>query len=322
MHGNRYASTAAVAILLAGCGGSQPPIGAPGVMPQSRAISTRAAQGRSHAAAGPATSGDLIYVSNGCGGVCVLSYPDGQVVSIITLSGSIGGDCSDSSGEVFVTNDTQVVEYARGDSSPIATYSVAGEEADACSVDPTSGNLAVVFRGTGANIAIFPPRSETPSYYNAHIDAYYCGYDADGNLFVDGLNGHDGGLSELSKGASDLNILSINGDLGTPGQVQWDSKYITVEGRASGKVVRLAISGSTATVVGTTRLKGKIANASQSWIYGNRVIVPYATRGRLINKVGVWKYPASGKPVSKFEHFSGSKFRALGGVTVSLAPHR
>jgi hypothetical protein len=29
-------------MLLAGCGGSQPPVGAPGAMPQSRAIATHA----------------------------------------------------------------------------------------------------------------------------------------------------------------------------------------------------------------------------------------------------------------------------------------
>ena len=33
--------------MLAGCGGSQPPIGAPGVMPQSRAIAMHAAGGGS-----------------------------------------------------------------------------------------------------------------------------------------------------------------------------------------------------------------------------------------------------------------------------------
>ncbi len=37
-----YALTYAAAALLAGCGGSQPPIGAPGAMPQTRAIATHA----------------------------------------------------------------------------------------------------------------------------------------------------------------------------------------------------------------------------------------------------------------------------------------
>jgi hypothetical protein len=35
------------ATLLAGCGGSQPPIGAPGAMPQSRAIAAHAGRGGS-----------------------------------------------------------------------------------------------------------------------------------------------------------------------------------------------------------------------------------------------------------------------------------
>jgi hypothetical protein len=280
-------------------------------------------QSRYHASTTkPPTSGDLIYVSNGCGGICILSYPDGQVVSTIGLSPVTGGDCSDSGGSVFVTNDTHVVEYARGSSNPIATYSLAGNQAAACSVDPLSGNLAVVFAGTGANIAIFPPSSQAPTYYETHIVTYYCGYDASGNLFVDGLNGHNAGLAELPNGESDFNVLTINGDIGTPGQVQWDGSYVTVESRTPLQVARLNVSGSTATVAGTTRLKGKISLAAQSWIFNDRIIIPYASRAQRIDKVGVWKYPMSGKQLSKFAHFGGSKFRPLGGVTVSAAPSR
>ena len=38
-------SSCVTAALLAGCGGSQPPIGAPGVMPQSRAVATHVDRG-------------------------------------------------------------------------------------------------------------------------------------------------------------------------------------------------------------------------------------------------------------------------------------
>jgi hypothetical protein len=39
---SRHALTGCAAVvMLAGCGGSQPPIGAPGAIPQSRAIATR-----------------------------------------------------------------------------------------------------------------------------------------------------------------------------------------------------------------------------------------------------------------------------------------
>jgi hypothetical protein len=45
---SRYALTScAAAAMLAGCGGSQPPIGAPGAMPQTSAVATRAERGKS-----------------------------------------------------------------------------------------------------------------------------------------------------------------------------------------------------------------------------------------------------------------------------------
>jgi hypothetical protein len=45
---SRFAlSVGAAAALLAGCGGSQPPIGAPGVMPQTSATTQHASRGKS-----------------------------------------------------------------------------------------------------------------------------------------------------------------------------------------------------------------------------------------------------------------------------------
>ena len=74
----RYALCGAVAAaLLAGCGGSQPPIGAPGAMPQSSALQSQSAQrDRSGSWMLPeATSEDLLYVSDGFyGDVFVYSY--------------------------------------------------------------------------------------------------------------------------------------------------------------------------------------------------------------------------------------------------------
>jgi hypothetical protein len=110
----------------------------------------------------------------------------------------------------------------------------------------------------------------------------------------------------------------VSGKLGNPGQVQWDGKYVTYEGRSPGsiKISRLQISGSTATVVGTTRFRGELHNALQSWIAGNRILVPYSTRGQLTNKIGVWAYPQGGKILSKFR--AGSKFAKFRGVTLSF----
>ncbi|MGA8474385.1 MAG: hypothetical protein WB681_04900, partial [Candidatus Cybelea sp.] len=72
------------AAMLAGCGGSQPPIGAPGAMPQTSAITTHAAQGTSWMLPG-ASSQDLLYISsNDRGSVYVYSYPQGSLVGTLT----------------------------------------------------------------------------------------------------------------------------------------------------------------------------------------------------------------------------------------------
>jgi hypothetical protein len=101
----------AAAAMLAGCGGSQPPVGAPGAIPQ-----TGTAQARAHGA--PGSSDALIYASGGCGGICVLSYPNGNLVASIQVTGGAGAPCSDNAGNVFVPSQSQVLEYQHGGTRP------------------------------------------------------------------------------------------------------------------------------------------------------------------------------------------------------------
>jgi hypothetical protein len=132
-----------------------------------------------------------------------------------------------------------------GGTGTIATYSLDGNQALGCSVDPTTGSIAVVYRGDGADIAVFPNGGGTPALYDSHLDSSYCGYDGNGNLFVNGYNGQQYGLSELPTGSSEFTRLSINGSLGEPREVQWDGTYITWEsggGPGGYAVSRLQIS--------------------------------------------------------------------------------
>ena len=72
---NRYAlAMGAASALLAGCGGSQPPIDGLGTMPQSRAVAGHGDRGRSWRR--NTSSGDLIYVT-GPTQTYVISYVDG-----------------------------------------------------------------------------------------------------------------------------------------------------------------------------------------------------------------------------------------------------
>jgi len=296
------------ALTVPGCG----QIGSAGAVPQGATTQARAHR---------ATSGDLIYATGGCGGVCVLSYPQGQIVNSIHTTGQLGALCSDASGNVFVSNDTQVLEYTHGGTSPIATLSLPGHAGYACSVDPTTNNLAVVFKSDSGDIAVFANESGTPSIYASTIDSLVCGYDNAGNLLIGGFNGLYPGLAELPQGQGAITVLSISGTLGNPGQVQWDGSHMTYETISSQRisVAQLSISGSLATVIGTTPIKG-VKFAAQSWIYDRKILVPSGGKAVKVNKIGVWAYPKGGKTKDAYK-LANPKSLDFQGVTVSVAPN-
>jgi hypothetical protein len=306
--------------MLTGCGGSQPPIAAQGAMPQSWVTATHTDRGKSWMLP-EAKSGDLIYAAGGCDAVCVFSYPKGELVGSLTLTGAVRGDCSDSAGDVFITNDYQVLEYAHGATSPSQTLSVPGGQASACAIDPVTGNLAVVVNDGDKNIAIYPDAQGTPALYSSHLTSVACGYDNAANLFVSGVGRSANAISELPNGASDFSVLSVGGELGNPGQVQWDGKHITYEGLSHRniRVSRLKISASSATIVGTTRFGGAIQNAYLSGIFGDEILIPYSIRGFQTHQIGLWAYPKGGKQLSKMQPFSDSKLAIFRGVTVSVS---
>ena len=196
--GRTALSISAVATLLAACGESKPPIGVPGTLPQNRVIAAHAIRNGSWMLP-DAKRGALLYVTGGCGGTCVLSYPRGKLVGQLNVGGGDnGGICTDAHSNVYISSSTSVVEYAHGGTSPIATFNLPGTGAAGCSVDPTTGNLAVDFAGSHDNIAIFLPGSDSPNVYESNVaDGFSCAYDNQGNLFAGGINGQASGLSEL-----------------------------------------------------------------------------------------------------------------------------
>lgn len=325
----RLALIVGAAALFAGCGVSQPPIEEPGALPQSRAIADHANRGGSWMLP-EASSDDLLYAIAGCHQVtglatCVLSYPQGKIVG--TLDNAGAAICSDGHGNVFMPFNGTVTEYAHGGTTPIATLNLPGTDALGCAVDPVTNNLAVLFDGSGKNVAIFPNESGTPALYAAVINFRYCAYDSAGNLFVNGYSGSNPGLAELPYGGTSFSNISVSNSVGYPGQMQWDGHYLTYEGVEQGdiKVSQLSVSDSEATIVGTTKLN--LFRATASWIFGNRIIVPHAVRRNLrayTTQISYFKYPQGGVPSKTIKNFSGFKKIDMNfqGVTVSVAPSR
>jgi hypothetical protein len=301
-------------LLLAGCGGSQLPVGAPGAMPQSRAVATHANRSGSWMLP-EAKSEDLLYVSD-LYGVHVFSYPKGLLVGNIGGFASPAGLCSDKAGDVFVTDTPtyHVYEYAHGGTTRLETLydnSVDFGPID-CSVDPTTGNLAVPGSDSGF-VVIFPKAEENPKvYYEDMADThmYRCAYDNKGDLFVDQVaKGRNNYIGELPKGATGFTNYLLNRRIAPPGGIQFDGKHVVIEDLDSHIVYRLRFSGAKAIIVGTTPLNGTTW-VEQYWIQGKTLVGPDEN-----STVYLWKYPGGGSPVSSIGGFTLNY-----GSTVSAAP--
>lgn len=311
----RYAlGIAAAAVVLSGCGGSQPLFGAPGVPMENRVAASE--------------SGDLLYAAGEHYGY-VFTYPKGRLVQTFKLQihgqrGSANGLCSDSSGNVFIAafsaSFTKVFEYAHGGTKPIAQLDDPQPTAIACASDSATGNLAVTnsFPTEGLeSVAIYSNARGKPKLYYTipKMNVYgFCAYDDAGDLFVDGQRLDSRFvLAELPKGGHTFRAITVKGlDTRNPGNLQWAGSHLTVAVPTANAVYALSISGTTGTIVGTTMLHGwDTRRTSQSWIQGNKVIAPSELSNTTI---AFWNYPQGGKSVKVLSGFAAGYIH---GVTVS-----
>jgi hypothetical protein len=328
----RYAlGICALATILAGCGvlplslskgqdDTQPPIGAPGVMPQAVAIATHAERGKSWML--PEASGeDLLYVS-GNDAVIVYAYPAGKLVGELNGFNFAAGQCVDKKQNVYVTSegDGRVYEYAHGGKRRIKT--LVSAFAIGCSIDPTTGNLAVIsLEGRGSRgygkVSIFANATGSPTHYQAPgFGTYYsCSYDDQGNLFVDGESPPTGYFmfAELPKGSGKFTDVALNQHVAWAGGVQWDGKHIVVGDEETPAVYQFKFNGRKGTKVGTTDLHGA-QYVFQFFILGDTLIATNESKSYHYS-IKIYKYPSGGnmtKTVTKGVH--GTQ-----GAAVSLA---
>ena len=317
--GRRATVVAFLGVFLSGCAASQTqslPQGAP----YSQAIehSTRSR-------VGPGSSGsDLLYISGYSvskgATTFVLTYPAGKLISTLPLAAY--GMCTDASGNVYMTNENAVVEYPHGGTSPVRTVRIPGAQTMYCSVDPTTGDLAVTFDCPPCgyeNLAIFPPGSTTSTRYTAP-EAIECAYDSNGNLFLVGYGG--GQLAELPAGSSSFTTINLNKDIPSVGQLRWDGSYITLQSlETPTEIYRISTSGSVGTIVGETKFNRYMKRVGYSWISGGTVALPFTVHGNEPKQIGIWKYPNGGHASSIIKKV-GTGDTNFGALTVSVAPSR
>ncbi len=267
------------------------------------------------------TGGDLLYVASPANNTYMFSWPSGKPKG--QLNHPSYNLCSDTDGDVWVLDgSTTLYEYAHGGKSPINTLALPYNSGGyVCSVDPVTGNLAVLIGGCSscnAPVAVYADAKGSPTMYSTKCDTGPIGYDNQGNLFaVCYFESLGYTLAEMPQGGSSFALLSLNQELNNPGTIQWDGKYLAVEGhtaRDTAVAYRIQVSGSNATIVSTVSLTGIEDHGGwYSWIEGGHIAVPYVVGdGRY--HVGIWNYPKGGTPSMVIKDIG----HELTGATVSV----
>jgi hypothetical protein len=305
---------AAAVAMLPGCGARALPVGP--------SLDSAALRGD---ARGPrASGGDLLYVANQTAsfGVNVLTFPAGTIVTSISNIGEPRGICSDPHGNVWVTTHRtgahpfDIYKFAHGGTKPIETLH-SHENVYACTVDPATGDLAVIGyrRSSTGEIDIWPPKGK-PTIIPISFNPIALAYDDRSNIFIDGvaLSGIRE-LVEMPKGSKDLTRVKL-GRLPTwnPGSVQWDGKYIAVGIGSSLKasfIDRVQVTSSGGKVIGSVQLD-HLATFPRFAIEGDEIVA--TERHPLhVSQVALYKYPAGGKQIDVFSGFDDPV-----GMTISV----
>jgi hypothetical protein len=308
-------SICVAAAFLAGCGGSQPPIGTADMRQPTiqRATSSGSA---------------LLYVVMGGSGVHILTYPGLKQVKRFPGWGLSASNVLN--GDVLIGGfEGPVNLYAHGSTKLLHAYGLkpGGELPYDGAFDPTSNAVAITVNsgiGRGHVFVYQTPKSKpTRRYTLPNIQyAQYLGYDIHGNLFVDGQGSQTNfALAELPKGGNAFVALTVDGTITNSGAIQWDGNYITVVYGSS--IYRLQISISTAFIVGQTKLIDVSGGLGEFWIQGNTVIAPHISdRPHNGRWVGFWHYPAGGRAYQILRNLSKNKHDRMFSATVSAAPSR
>ena len=263
-----------------------------------------------------ATKGDLLYISDPVKNVVnIYSYPQDKLIGRLSAVKDPEGLCADNAGDLWVveTAYSEIVEFARGGSKPIATLADGEEYPDACAVDRRNGDLAVANNNNGGSdpgsVAIYAQGRGTPTIYSDRDIwfVYFLDFDGHGNLFVDGTAWNNRGqrfkYAELPRGASKLINIKIEGaKIKFPGGVQHDNGGIAI-GDGKRHVIYQTSDG---TVTGHTVLH-RLCKVSAFFIAGAQVIAPNACGtvghpGR--RNVLIYNYPGGGAPIKKLTGFS------------------
>ncbi len=323
------------AALLAGCGGPQPPIGAPGGTLQDQTSWVRPDRGESWMES--SASKTLLYVDDDTSNdTYVFDYPSGKLVGKLTGFYDPKGMCVDQKGDVYISNSQYglLTEYAHGGTKPINIYQDPGTSLIGCSIS-AKGDVAAYGRADrrGSNVCIWKGGNSdkspkciyaSKSTLGSAFGLSTCAYDHDGDLV--GLGGYNGilipfmilaGKTTMEKLTLSGIKLKILGNFTGAENTSWDGKYITLglyQPRRGGDQTVLQpvkLIGTTLTAIGSLILLpvncNKAVIGSPFFFGAHNVTAASTTRATRVTGpplncgksaegvVDEWSYPETGK---------------------------
>jgi hypothetical protein len=247
----------------------------------------------------------LLYIANqGTADVTVYQYDNGTPALEGTLTGFVmpAGECTDRAHVFIVDEIGKIYQYRHGGKQPVATLDDQYGQPYGCSVDPNSGDLAVtnVAGASGpGNVVIYPKGSGNPVEYSDSNLSYpfFCGYDFNGNLYVDGQdNGHEFAFAELAKGSGALTPLRFQKrTLRIPGSIQSIGPNVLVgdqnfKGEGTSAVYRMTVVNFQPKIEGVVLLSGT-QDVPQFWERGTQSNAKIVAPDLATSNVQVYTFP-------------------------------
>ncbi|MGA9274172.1 MAG: hypothetical protein WBV67_11855 [Candidatus Cybelea sp.] len=247
-----------------------------------------------------ARSENLLYVSGNNGYVYIFSFPKGKLVGTLTGFQEVAGVCADVAGNVWVANSAafDLIEYAHGGTSPIATLIDYQNYPFSCSVNHQTGDLAVsnvfsIKQGQAGSIAVYKSAAGTPKLYAASrfSEYYFLAYGPRAKIYFDG-NGYGRNFEMARLYRDNFTPIEILGaKIASPGGVQYAEGSLTIGGAdnaGDGIIYRITDQG---VVTGATTLIGS------SGCMSYEIWKTYAICASGNGNVPIYRYPAGGSPI-------------------------
>jgi len=292
----------------------------------------------------------LLYVSGCYALVYVYDYDSGALVGTLAGFNFPQGQCVDARGDVWIANfgerssgqHSSIVEYSHGGSTPLKTF-VTNGSSGGCSVSP-NGDLTVSnfdrdFGYETGSIQVWKDASGSPAEYTSTSCRflYPPAYDAEGNLYVEGLEKlmtPTTSVCELAANGKNLRKVQVSQTITYANGAAWDGKYLVLSGQdynGYATVLYRTTEGAKGdlTAVGKTILRDSKCESSSAGLYqpfivGRRNTPENREQGHVLiagdlacsYRFDFWKYPGGGDPFKELANAPELSY----GQSVSIAP--